>query len=125
MKDEVADNGIEVIVGEVELCCISVLKCAAIRDTLGGSICLALRLPVVPHRRPVVDALYLGEREAFCRADAECTRAAADLKRTAESVPWQMIEQIAVDAPHESAALEGEDIAAVVHIEDDERCNAG
>ena len=125
VKDKVADNSVEMIVGKVEFCCVAVLKCAAICDTLGGSVCLALRLSVVPHRRPVVDALHLGEWEAFRRRNAQCTRAAADLKHSTKSVPRELIEQVGVDAAHEPAALEVEDAAAVVHIEDDDGRDEG
>ena len=125
MKDEVADDGVEMVVGEVELRRISVPERAAVCDALCRRVAFALLFAVVPHCRPVVDALYLRERELFCDGDGERARAAADVERRAAAVPRQLIEQIAVNAPHEPAALEGKDPAAVVHIDDDKSCSAG
>ena len=125
VKDKIADDSIEIIIGKVELCRIPMLECAALRNALGGGVRLALCLSVVPHRRPVVDALHLCEREALCRCNRERARAAANVKRPAEPVPRQLIEQIRVDAPHEPATLEIKHAAAVVHIEDDDGRDAG
>ena len=117
VKDEVADDGVEGLVGRIECCCVTLHEGASVAYVFEGRVAHTLLRAAVPHRRPEVDPDDMCLRILLCKGDAECPRAASDVEDGAASIPWKSVDQCAVDAPYESAAVRGEDMAAVGHVE--------
>ena len=117
MKDEVADDGVEGLVGRIECCCVTLHEGASVAYVFEGRVAHALLRTAVPHRRPEVDPDDMCLGILLCKGDAECPRAAANVEDGAVSIPWKSVDQCTVDASHESAAVLGEDMAAVGHVE--------